>query len=1190
LLENKKKVYRLLQEIKMNSNQLKLIFEASPFGFAFCQIILDENEKPIDYRFLELNSAFEEISGLAIKSTLGKTFREAIPNIDELNFNWIEFYGNIALNGGSQSIEYYSPISKKWFQIYAYSSQKYYFVTMFIEITAKKKEAKLDSILKSQLNVLEKLSKQIPGVLYQYKMYPNGHSCFPLATENIRELCEVTPEEIQTDGSLLLNKIHPVDRQIAIEKALESKEKLEIWECEFRMLLSKNKEKWLKAIARPEALEDGSVLWHGYIYDITADKLEQLEKEKNKYLLELVISGTNDGIWDWNIETNEIFFSKRWKEIIGYEDHELKNEAQSFWLVVYEEDLPKLQYLMKKYLTGKIKKFNTEFRMKHKNGSIIWIHSKGSVVCNKEGKVIRIVGANRNITERKNYELALKEKEEKLREVQSVARLGSWELDLVKNKLSWSEQIYEIFGRNPREFEPSYESFFSCVHPEDRQKVEQAYLNHIQTKVEYNIVHRIVLPNQEVRYVHERCKTNFDANDKPLRSIGTVIDVTELKRKEEELKKKEKELRESLNQVELFKTMIENSGDCFYIANVDENFKIIYINEAGVKYFKAPKEEILTWRIPDFDPNFKEEELIKMVETLQEKKKIFIQTNHKLGDGTFVDAEISANYIHLPDSPRLVFGWFQDISKRLAFERELKQAKLEAEASNKAKSEFLANMSHEIRTPLNAIIGFTDLLLSTPLNEIQKEYCTSANTSGKALLDIVNDILDFSKIEAGKLELESTYVDIVKLLEEIIDIVKYHASQKNLELILNIQPNLPRQILVDPIRLKQVIINLLSNAIKFTDKGEIELKLSFLPLEQELGEYSFLIRDTGIGIAQEKQSKLFQAFYQVDSSTTRLHGGTGLGLAITKLLLEKMGSSIHLKSELGKGSEFFFTLKTKYAVNSLKVFEQLPIQKVLMLSANSTLLNALQVQFQNWKVEFFSFQSFNLDWNILEKKEINLLIIDRNIILENEFRDFQIKLQSLKYQFNIILLHNFLTDVNLCKECVELGVKFNLVKPIKPDELYETIRNIYKLESTTKKDSNSQELILREISPVILIVEDSIPNLKILKLRIKEFLPNAQILEAENGQVALEIIFSKKIDLVFMDIQMPVMDGLEATKKIREWETQKQTSKQIPILALTAGALKEEEKKALQAGMNEFLTKPIEKEIIFNTLKKYFLN
>ncbi len=1173
----------------MDLAQLQAVFEFSPFGFAYCQIIVDENEKPQDYRFLVLNPAFEEISGLPISTTLGKTFREIIPNPDELNFDWIEFYGKIALEGGSQALEYFSPISQKWFQIHAYSPQKYYFITQFIDITAKKKEKEAEAILLEQFNLLEKLSRQLPGILYQYKMYPDGRSCFPYVSKNTWEMFQVTPEQIREDATALLEKIHPDDKSRVMQKIFYSKDRLEIWEDEYRVILPDNKEKWLKGIARPESLEDGSVLWHGYIYDTTTQKLGELEQEKNKNLLELIISGTNDGIWDWNVQTNEIFFSKRWKEIIGYEDHELTNEAQNFWSVVYEEDLNKVKSLMKKYLTGKIKKFTTEFRMKHKNGSIIWIHSRGSVVCNKEGKVIRIVGANSDITERKAYEFALKEKEEKLREVQSVAKLGSWELDLVKNKLFWSEQIYEIFGRSPQEFEPSYEAFFACVHPEDRQKVEQAYWNHIQTKAEYSIIHRIVLPNQEIRYVHERCKSEFDANDKPLRSIGTVIDITEVKRKEEELKIKEKELRETLNQVELFKTMIENSGDCFYIVNTDEDFKLTYINEAGVKYFKAPKKEILSWKITDFDPNFQKEDFIKLIEMLQQKKKLFIETTHRIGDGTIVDAEMSINYIELPDSPRLAFGWFRDISERRAFERELKQAKLEAEASSKAKSEFLANMSHEIRTPLNAIIGFTDLLLSTPLSEVQKEYSNSANTAGKALLGIVNDILDFSKIEAGKLELKFTQVDIVNLIEEIIDIVKYDASKKNLELIVNIQPNLPRQIQADPTRLKQVILNLLSNSVKFTEKGEVELKLSFSPLENELGEYHFVVRDTGIGISLEQQSKLFQAFYQVDSSITRLYGGTGLGLAITKLLLEKMGSSIYLKSELGKGSEFSFALKTKYNPNSQKIFEPLPIQNVLFISSNFTLTNALKVQFQNWKVEFLSCEDFSSTWKVLETKQINLLMIDRNLAnSRDEIQDFLVKVNQFKNKLPIFVLHNSLDDLTLCEECSAFGVKSNLMKPIKTDELYILIKNLYKLESTTKENLDSQKLILKEISPVILIVEDSKPNLKILKLRIKEFLPNAQILEAENGQVALEMIFSKKIDLVFMDIQMPIMDGLEATKKIREWETKTQTSNPIPILALTAGALKEEERKAFETGMNEFLTKPIEKEIIFNTLKKYF--
>ncbi len=252
-----------------------------------------------------------------------------------------------------------------------------------------------------------------------------------------------------------------------------------------------------------------------------------------------------------------------------------------------------------------------------------------------------------------------------------------------------------------------------------------------------------------------------------------------------------------------------------------------------------------------------------------------------------------------------------NVSKRAESEKMLMSAKEQAEAANRAKSEFLANMSHEIRTPLNSVIGFTELLNKTPLNISQKKFVENANISAQSLLEIINDILDFSKIEAGKLELSPIKINIVEIVEQVCEMVKYQAIQKGIELLLNIQPDLPAYGIADPIRIKQILVNLMSNALKFTEKGEVELKVSFESTTQNDGKYTFSVRDTGIGITQEEQKRLFRAFTQADSSTTRRFGGTGLGLVISNHLAEKMGDKIHMKSIWGKGSEFSFSITTK---------------------------------------------------------------------------------------------------------------------------------------------------------------------------------------------------------------------------------------------------------------------------------------
>jgi len=524
--------------------------------------------------------------------------------------------------------------------------------------------------------------------------------------------------------------------------------------------------------------------------------------------------------------------------------------------------------------------------------------------------------------------------------------------------------------------------------------------------------------------------------------------------------------------------------------------------------------------------------------------------------------------------------------------KDLDIALKKAEKANKAKSEFLANMSHEIRTPLNGVIGFSELLSNTDLTPLQEQYLKNTNTSAHSLMGIINDILDFSKIEAGKLELEKIRTDIIELIEDTSDIMRYQVSIKNIELLVNFNHAMPRYAIVDPIRLRQILVNLLNNAVKFTNKGEIELKVTFKKVKDNTGIFGFSVRDTGIGISNEQEKKLFKAFSQADNSTTRKFGGTGLGLTISNKLAKKMGGEIKLKSVPGKGTTFFFDITTEFDSGDESAYSDLKhIKRILIVDDNDNNRMILEHTLKHWNIETISCDCGLSALNILEKEGLfDVIIIDYQMPELNGLET--IKIIRDEYNFSpeqqpVILLHSNMNDDNIHNKCKEFGVAFNLIKPVKSHQLFNYLKNIrYKPSLNVKTEEKNEKVTLNENNKFVILVADDVAMNKLLvKSIIKQLYPNIEIVEASNGKEALNIAKSTALDIILMDIQMPEMDGVEATKQIREFEKIKGTH--IPIIALTAGVFKEEKEKCFKAGMDDFLKKPVDKNVLHKMLEKF---
>jgi len=652
---------------------------------------------------------------------------------------------------------------------------------------------------------------------------------------------------------------------------------------------------------------------------------------------------------------------------------------------------------------------------------------------------------------------------------------------------------------------------------------------------------------------------------------------------------------EALQQTEgKYKTIIESIGDGYF--ELDPERRISFFNDAMCRILGFPNSELTGMRLKQVMSDPYAAEFVKTLEEMRQNgdpiESLDSVMIRKDGSNRFVEASISL----IKDARDEITGFrgiLRDVTRRKLAEA-LQQEKISAEAASRYKSEFLANMSHEIRTPLNSIIGMVELTLDSELTTEQSEDLNVVLSASYGLLAIINDILDFSKIEAGKLELEETELSLRAFLSESIRIMADKAHGKGLELAYRVEPAVSDKLLGDPSRVRQVMLNLVGNAIKFTDKGEVIVSVF---IEEETAEeivLHFSVKDTGIGIPNEKQEKIFSAFSQADGSTSRRYGGTGLGLTVSAQLVDLMHGRIWVESTPGQGSTFHFTahfkiLPEKKEKTALPADVDLSGVRALIVDDNSTNREIVRETLQSWQMFPVTAAGVEQAQQILIQKTqagipFDLALIDSDMPGLDGFSMVRWINNQKDIHINIIMMLTH-TRSRSQLDLKELSVKATINKPITHSDLLLSIKNALGFgKSRTVGPQGTTGPVDSVLSgkPLRILVAEDLPFNQKFILRLLERWKHQAVL-VENGKQAVEAIAKERFDLVLMDVQMPEMDGFEATKAIREAENDSENH--IPIIAMTAHAMKGDRDRCIAAGMDEYVSKPVSSEILLRTIQ-----
>lgn len=784
--------------------------------------------------------------------------------------------------------------------------------------------------------------------------------------------------------------------------------------------------------------------------------------------------------------------------------------------------------------------------------------------------------------ERRRIEARLKLTDERLNLALDATHIGVIEWNLHDGHANYSAGFWNSLGYDPSLMPTLHDTLLRLVHPDDLKGYHAALEAHLASRAElFEYEFRIRHHGGDWHWFAIRAKcVATDRIGRPLRIAGTCQNITSRKRAQEALRASQAATRK----LSLVASRTDNS-----VVITRPDGRIEWVNESFTRLAEHTLEDVggrpfvELVSSPDDDLTAVE----RVIEAFARREAFTVDVIHHSRSGRRYHVHLELQPVQNDEGVVENFIVIEtDITSRVEVERQLRRAKSEADFASRAKSEFLASMSHEIRTPMNGVIGMTSLLMETSLNPEQRDYVQTIRTSGDALLSIINEILDFSKIESGRMELEQQPFELAQCVEESIDIFALQAAGKGIEIAYSIAPGVPSWIVGDITRLRQVLVNLVNNAVKFTPSGHITLEVGLASTPHPDGtiHLEFLICDTGIGIPADRLNALFKPFSQVDSSTTRKYGGTGLGLAICDRLVQLMGGAIDVASELGHGSRFRFSIQTR-AAGQMDSPAPLDFGGITVLAVDDHIVNrqSLEHSLRAWNCRPVLATNAAEALSAIAVHPPRLAIIDHDLggdQSEKLMHELQAKFPRLP-----IVLLTAASDSVRHSQTGEIPIA-RLPKPIKPSFLGEAIARLLKgtVPIAAPAAVAPTPATLGELIPLdILLVEDNPVNQKVALHLLNRLGYRADAVS--NGLEAIRSLEQRDYDLVFMDVQMPEMDGLTATREIR---THLAPPRQPIIVALTANAIQGDRESCIAAGMDDYVPKPVKIDDLQNVIRKHF--